>query len=591
MKWLKFPTKTQSYKAMNIKFLTIISISIVFAACGEPKQKTPDNIYITWAAHDQLSDTVKLTEELADKELNAFLSLRSEGVKLDYFLLDMFWFSKHTLYTSFNEDWKNGHQAFFKKAKDNHVKLGLWLSANVLGWNENMRWLYYHDTLGSSICKDKYWLTLYQGNWSNYFNSILEYWYGQGVTLFKIDFANFNAVKEGDEGKYTKEQIVEMNKQAFYHILESFKKKHPDCKFIAYNGFFDPDHSNKKETDWWLNVFDGLFCGDPQPGLVPCFNFNQSIALFSDQKFRTFAGNEIPVSRIDNSQFMLSNTGTGFYRGKKDWKTMLVSTLAKRSMVQTYYGNIDLLNTDDARWMAKAQNLFYEMDTLLLAGEYPYQAKPYSYHLKNKKGGLLFIVNPSQEFRNIKLPEEYDGKPSFVLFSQKGYQNLISNNSVSLAPEQSVLIGFQNYADKQFSLGEVDEGSFPDRQIPIEIRNRKVLPKSLSFTVSKPEKGNIRLVFQFYDSTNNPVKINGGSPPYGKYMDNILKISAVTGKQSFPVKVNYNLQIWAGLAWAVVEIEEKNLPASTENIEVKLEISDEKFYGKIIESCYNAVYK
>lgn len=576
---------------MKFKIFAFITTCLVLVACRETKQNTPDNIYITWAAHDQLSDTVKLTEELAEKELAAFLALRSEGVKLDYFLLDMFWFSKHTLYKSFNEDWKNGHQAFFKKAKDNNVKIGLWLSANVLGWNENMRWLDYHDTLASSICKDKYWLTLYQGNWSNYFNSILEYWYSQGVTLFKIDFAAFYAMKEGDEKEYTQEQIVEMNKQAFYSILELFKKKHPDCKFIAYNGFFDHEHSNKKETDWWLNVFNSVFCGDPQPGLVPCFNFNQSLALFSDQKFRTFAGNDIPVSRIDNSQFMLSNTGTGYYREKKDWKTMLISTLAKRSMVQTYYGNIDLLNTDDARWMAKAQKLFYEMDTVLLVGEYPYQAKPFSYHLKNQKGGLVFIVNPGQEVRNIKLPEEYAGKPSVVLFSQKGHQNLISDNAVSLAPEQSVLIGFQHYADKRYSLGEVDEGSFPDQQIRMEMKSLKESTKALSFTIRKPEKGNIRLIFQLYDSSNNPVKVNGGASPHGKYMGDILTIKAKTGKHSIPVKINYNLQIWAGLAWAAGEMEEKNIPVSANDIEVKFEISDQKFNGKMVATCYNTVYK
>lgn len=74
---------------------------------------------------------------------------------MDYFLMDMFWFSKHTLYQSFNEHWENGHHAFFKKAKGNNVKLGLWLSANVLGWNENMQWLDYQDTLDSSISQDK----------------------------------------------------------------------------------------------------------------------------------------------------------------------------------------------------------------------------------------------------------------------------------------------------------------------------------------------------------------------------------------------------------------------------------------------------
>jgi len=62
-------------------------------------------------------------------------------------------------------------------------------------------------------------------------------------------------------------------------------------------------------------------------------------------------------------------------------------------------------------------------------------------------------------------------------------------------------------------------------------------------------------------SSNNPVIVNGGSYPYGKYLDDIFKINAITGKQSIAVKVNCNLHIWADLAWAVCGIEELNLPA------------------------------
>jgi len=68
-----------------------------------------------------------------------------------------------------------------------------------------------------------------------------------------------------------------------------------------------------------------------------------------------------------------------------------------------------------------------------------------------------------------------------------------------------------------------------------------------------------------------------------KIYGQLLKMTAVTGKQSIP-KVNYNLQIWADVARAAGGIEEKNLPVSSENIEIKFEILDEKFNGNIIES-------
>ncbi len=577
---------------MNLRMIFLSPLLIfAFFACKETNHQKPVNIYISWAAHDELSDSVKLTEGLANKELDAFLFLRSKGVKLDYFLMDMFWFSKHTLFKSFNEQWKSGHQAFFKKAKDNDVKLGLWLSANVLGWNENMRWLDYQDTLVSSISQDKRSMVLNEGIWPGYFNSVLEYWYGEGVTLFKIDFAAFYTSRENITDVNQKNQMIEQNEKAFYDLVESFRKKHPDCKFIAYNGFVDEGKLKSGAAIKWLNIFDSLFCGDPQPGLVPFYDFWQSIEIYSDQMFWTFAKNNIPVSRIDNSQFMLSNTGTGHNRGKKEWKTMLISALSKHSMVQTFYGNIDLLNANDAEWITKAQKLFYQMDTLQLIGEYPYEAKPVLYHLKNGKGGLVYILNPSQQVKNVKLPEEYKDKTARVIFSQNGHQNTIIGNSVSVAPEQSVLVGFMEYAGKEYSLGMDEDVQVPDTISPIEILDKKELAGSVSFIVPKPEKGNIRLVFQFFDSQNNPEKINGGAPPNGKFMDKVLHISAKSGNLELPVSLSYNLQIWAGLAWATGEIDEKYLRNLTGNIEVTFKINDNNFKGKIIENCYNTIYR
>jgi len=576
---------------MKIEIILTISLLFGLFSCTEQKSEVPENIYISWGAHDQLSDSVKLTEELANKELDAYLALREQGVKLDYFLMDMFWFSKHTLYKSFNETWPNGYETFFKKAKENNVKLGLWLSANVLGWNENMRWLDYQDTLANGIGNEKLWMAFYDGVWPAYFNSVLEYWYSEGVTLFKIDFAAFYAVKVGDEGKYSKEQLEEMNKKVFHKLVADFRKKHPDCKFIAYNGLFDHHSSVKAETDWWLEVFDALFCGDPQPGLVPGYNFVQSVTLYSDQMFWTFAKKKVPISFIDNSQFMLSNTGTGNYRGKQDWKTMLVSTLAKRSMFQTYYGNLELLDSSDAVWMKQAQQLFYQMDTLLLIGDYPYQVLPFAYHLKNKRGGLVFAVNPSQQMQKVQLPLDYQGQPAGILFSQPGYRNIIEGNTVTLAPEQSVLIGFNEYANEKYSLGTSGEGSFPNESVNIEIKERKALNNGVSFQINKPEKGNIRLVFEIKNEDGTMVKANGGPPPYGKPMGEVLQIKVVSAGKKIPVSINYNKVIWSGLSWAVGEIAEKDLKDAGPVIDVAFNVADDKFNGIIVESCFNTIYE
>jgi hypothetical protein len=590
---LSFPAGSMTHSLQLICpqriLLLLLPFLLLIQACREKPAlppTLPENIYISWAAHDQLSDTVRLTETLANQQLDAFLLLRSQGVKLDYFLMDMFWFSRHTLYGSFNENWPDGHGALFQRARDNDVKLGLWISANVLGWNENMRWLEYQDTLASSISKEKRWMVMYEGVWPDYLESVLEYWYGEGVSLFKVDFAAFYAVREGDEEKYTRAQIEEMNEQGFYRVLESFRKKHPDCKFIAYNGFIDKENPDPQQAARWLNVFDAIFCGDPQPSLVPAFNFFQSVGLYSDQMFWTFARNGIPVPLIDNSQFMLSKTGTGHYRGKEAWKSMLLSTLAKRSMYQTYYGNLDLLDSTDAGWMQRAQQVFYQMDTLQLGGDYPYRGEPFFYHLSNARGGLVWVVNPGQQVSRVSLPPACAQAATTVLFAQQGHTNQIAQNTVSLGPEQSVLLGYGEYARESYSLGREDAGFFPQHIQRLDTRARQATPPALSFRVDRPERGNLRLVFQLCDSLDKPLIIYGGAPPEGRFMDRVLQIRASAGGEPLPLELHYNRQIWAGLSWAVAEISEAHLAGRPGEIAVAFTVADDKFRGTITESCY-----
>lgn len=74
-------------------------------------------------------------------------------------------------------------------------------------------------------------------------------------------------------------------------------------------------------------------------------------------------------------------------------------------------------------------------------------------------------------------------------------------------------------------------------------------------------------------------------------MDKVLHISAKSGSLELPLSLSYNLQIWAGLAWATREIDEKYLQNLTENIEVTFNINDNNFKGKIVENCYNTIYR
>jgi len=51
---------------------------------GAPQLKDPIWVYNDWSAYDELSDNIPLTEELAMKQLDEIMRLRSLGVHFDY---------------------------------------------------------------------------------------------------------------------------------------------------------------------------------------------------------------------------------------------------------------------------------------------------------------------------------------------------------------------------------------------------------------------------------------------------------------------------------------------------------------------------
>jgi hypothetical protein len=97
----------------------------------------------------------------------------------------------------------------------------------------------------------------------------------------------------------------------------------------------------------WLEVFDSLYCGDPRPADIPCMNFWRSKDIYSDHMVFQYHFNGVPLHRIDNSSFMIGTTGTCYYRAKQSWKGMLILSAARGGRMNTYYGNMDLLDQKD----------------------------------------------------------------------------------------------------------------------------------------------------------------------------------------------------------------------------------------------------
>ena len=65
--------------------------------------RRPITIYNNWSSYDELSDNVPLTEALAMKQLNELIRLKKNGVHVDYYLMDAFWFDKEGGYRTWHK--------------------------------------------------------------------------------------------------------------------------------------------------------------------------------------------------------------------------------------------------------------------------------------------------------------------------------------------------------------------------------------------------------------------------------------------------------------------------------------------------------
>ncbi len=527
--------------------------------------RAPVFIYNNWSAYDELSDNVAQTEELAMRELGEIVRLKKNGVEIDYYVMDAFWFDVSGGYRIWHrQHWPNGPGKWLSACKENNIKPGMWFSTNLVtmggkqalaivpGWKD-------------SVGTDPNILCLFDGGYLKHLSDTLQIWYDKGVRLFKFDFAYFEAVTPAAKDKYSPEEIKEKNKTAFMNMLQSFRAKNPEVLITGYNGF-GGDMENtftefKKTIDTrWLETFDTIYCGDPRFSDVPMMNIWRSQDNYSDHMDRQFEFNGLPLNRIDNCAFMIGKTGTCYYRALHCWKGMLILELARGGWVNVYHGNLELLSGDDAKWFAKTQRMYHELqqqDHFSTFGAIPGKGKPYGFKAKGKKGEVFAVINPSQEIAAIALPSaSTSGK---VLYADGGFRPLLKERSITLGAEQLVVVGFDGYADDAYDLG-IDETI----HIPASI-----LKTGVSFTGTGKNKiaaemsgipgKHIRIIFQQFDANGLPHRSWGGAPPGGKKMDSYLKISITQNGAAVPLRIEYDKMIWSGLSWAAGEIDPKDI--------------------------------
>lgn len=528
--------------------------------------KNPVSVYINWAAYDELSDNVELTETIAMQQLDHLLRLRKLGVRFDYYVMDAFWYARGGGYRAWRQPhWPNGPEAWLKKCLENDVKPGLWLGTNAL-WCQleaTAAWRGSVSSSGNSCC-------LFQGGFLNDFLAMMPEWYERGVRLFKFDFADFAAATPEVERTMLPSEIRAANIAAFSAGMKSFRQTHPEVVLIAYNGFEEVMTQQntsvpvRKSIDThWLEVFDSLYCGDPRPADVPAMRFWRAKDVYSDHQVRVFEASGLPLPRIDNTAFMVANTGTCYFRKTEAWKGMLILSLARGGWVNTYYGNLDLLDEVQAAWFAKAQGLFMTLQETgrnATFGGWPGRGEPYGFLARQPAGALVTVVNPSQSVATLTLPVlGHQGQR--LLFRDAGFAPVLTAKTIMLGPEQMAVLGLGCYANETHDLGVQDDVVIPRQIEPLAAEFKADGPHAIAATLEPPASGYIRFGIQLKAKNGQAHRLSGGSPPKGRPLGELIQLSATQAGNPVAVRIEYDKQIWSGLSWAMGEIAVSELRA------------------------------
>ena len=554
----------------------------------------PVFVYNNWSAYDELSDNKPQTEELAMRELNEVVRLKKLGVRIDYYVMDAFWFDLWGGYRGWHKQhWPNGPDKWLDGCRQNKIKPGMWFSTNLIATRSG-RFLEVIDEWKDSLATDPNIMCLFDGGYLAHLAKTLQLWYDKGVRLFKFDFAYFEAVTPAMKDKYSKEEVFEKNKVAFMQMLQNFRKANPDILITGYNGFggsmdntYTPFEKTQPIDQRWLDTFDTLYSGDPRFSDVPMMNIWRSQDNYSDHQVNAFKAYGMPVRRIDNCAFMIGQTGTCYYRGLNGWKGMLILALARGGWLNVYHGNLELLSDTDGLWFAKAQGLFSELqqqDSTVPFGAIPGTGQPYGFKSVGPRGTVCTVVNPSQSVAWVTLPV-LPG-PSKVLFADGNVG--MHGAMIHLGPEQMAVVGFGQYASDTYMLGKDHSIRTADSIEKLAIDFQHSGEKSLTAHFHPVANKDYRVVFQQFYSNGDPCRSWLGAPPDGKKVNEVIRIKVVQAGKTLPQHIEYDKMIWSGLSWGVAEVKSSDIDP-TMNVEVICS-TDEKDAAILKAQVYEVIY-
>jgi hypothetical protein len=422
----------------------------------------PFSVYCTWGLHDELGDRVELSGALAGSALETLARWRQDlGLTYDFFVLDCFWFDPEKGYLHFKRPhWPDGFEPLRDRILALGMRPGLWYSTNggclhVPAWEP-------------SRTGDNGNYSLVDGPYADLFEAALHYaareWQ---VRFFKFDFADFHAAAMGVTRP--RQETYRRSVERFVAILRGLRSAFSDIYCILHCGFArgEPDGDRVGTPDGptvdpsLLAACDAVFSGDPHPFDVPQTHLVRNLDLYQDRQVWRLHQTGFPLHRIEDHGIIIATTNTCCYRGRAGVRRTHLGQLARGGRRDLFYGNPALLSDEDARAMLRTRSLFFDAFARDLTTQFVGAGEPgtvpwHGYLTGGGNAGLLYLVNATLTPQHISqiVPGVFAAAPLYWSGVERpNIQTQPDVLSISLAPEQAVLIGLGAYASDTAALG------------------------------------------------------------------------------------------------------------------------------------------
>ena len=559
-----------------VSFLALLAACAVTAPGSRAQRNAPASemaapieIYTHASAPAAQAAASPLSEALTLRDLDQLVRLKKSGLRIDYDLLDASAIAPDGLLSSGRTAaWPDGPDAWIAQCRAAGIHSGLRFAASALRPNGRAP-------------------AFFEGKSLHDFISALQSWYDRGIRLFAFDGLDLTAATPETAAGLTQDEIVARNSEALRAALTAFRAKNRGAVLLVIES--DTDHSDAfanpssgsdpsvnnpdpRNEASRLGAFLLLSTGPPRTSTTPQASLQRAIDIETDGQIRHDEQLGVSLAHILSFGFIAAPAGAAgpnVPNLPRGWKGVFLLSMARGGWVNAFSGSFDPVQTADARWMARAQKLFFAMQAegqMHSFGGPPSSGQPYGFAGVTPRGAVYVVVNPSQAIATLHLPallRDHSPGPGRLLFSDAGFSPELSGNDLTLGPGQMAVVGLGAYAAPEFNFGVQQDVVIPRSIEPVDADFHLTAPGVLEARIDPPIQGVLRIVvLDRGPEGRTQTGTAAGAPAAGS--NNRFTIEIMQADRPIPLRLggvesDGNGILSAQPSWAVAEIDVNDL--------------------------------